>query len=588
MRFQFAERKGFMKQSELAYRQWMKEEKLDPALREELAAIAGDEKEIEERFYTELAFGTAGLRGIIGAGTNRMNVHVVRRATQGLAQYIRTFEDGPERGVAIAYDSRKMSDVFARETALVLAQNGIKAYLYQTLHSVPQLSFTVRHLNCIAGVVITASHNPPEYNGYKVYWEHGGQAAPDQAEAIYAKIRAADYFAVESMPEETALAQGLLVRIGEEVDEAYYAATQTLLQYPALMRAHGGELKLVYTPLHGSGCVPVRTLLSRMGVSVHIVPEQEKPDPAFPTVKAPNPEDPDAFTLAFTLADRVGADAILATDPDSDRLGVAVRKKDGAFDVLSGNQIGSLLIHYLLSARKENGTLPKDGLVVKSLVSTRMADAICARFGVACREVPTGFRFISEIIDDCERTHAKTFLFGFEESYGFLAGSFSRDKDAICAAMLVAEACVYYRQKGMTLYDVLQEMYRMYGYYKESVKSYTLAGKEGIERIRGAMAALRADSPKEFGGVAVESCEDLLPGTCMYIGTEETAHTSIKGIDVLRYTLAGDAWLCVRPSGTEPKLKLYIGAHARDEAGVDAQLQALTAAADQRILGLLG
>ncbi len=576
-----------MKQSETIYRQWLGEERLDPALRGELLALAGNEKEIEERFYTELEFGTAGLRGIIGAGTNRMNVHVVRRATEGLAKYIRTFADGPARGVAIAYDSRRMSDAFARETALVLAQNGIKAYLYTTLHSVPQLSFTVRHLGCIAGVVITASHNPPQYNGYKVYWEHGGQAAPAQAAEIFAKIRCADYFAVRGMEESEAIEKGLLMMIGEEIDEAYYAATETLLQYPELMRVHGGELKLVYTPLHGSGCVPVRTLLARVGVAVHIVPEQEKPDPAFPTVKAPNPEDPDAFTLAVPLADRIGADAILATDPDSDRLGVAVRKKDGAFDVLTGNQIGSLLLHYLLSARKEKGTLPENGIVAKSLVSTRMADAICARFGVACKDVPTGFRFISEVIDRCERTGEQTFLFGFEESYGFLSGSFARDKDAICAAMLVAETCVYYKQKGMTLYDVLCEMYHIYGYYKESVKSYTLAGKDGIECIRGAMAALRTNCPKEFGGIAVETYEDLLAGTCTRITDGAVEPASMQGIDVLRYSLAGGPWICVRPSGTEPKLKLYIGANAPDEAGVDALLQTLVTAADRLLTKLL-
>lgn len=577
-----------MNQSEAAYRQWLSEERLDPALREELLALAGDEKEIEERFYTELEFGTAGLRGIIGAGTNRMNVHVVRRATEGLAQYIRTFADGAARGVAIAYDSRQMSDAFARETALVLAQNGIKAYLYKTLHSVPQLSFTIRHLGCIAGVVITASHNPPAYNGYKVYWEHGGQVAPAQANAIFAEICRADYFAARGMEEKEALAKGLLVMIGEEVDEAYYAATQTLLQYPDLMCAHGGELKLVYTPLHGSGCVPVRTLLSRLGVPVHVVPEQEKPDSAFPTVKAPNPEDPNAFALAIPLADKVGADVILATDPDSDRLGVAVRKKNGTFDVLTGNQIGSLLIHYLLSARKEKGTLPENGIVVKSLVSTRMADAICAHFGVTCRDVPTGFRFISEIIDRCERTGEETFLFGFEESYGFLAGSFSRDKDAICASMLVTEACVYYRQKGMTLYDVLCEMYRTYGYYKESVKSYTLAGKEGIERIRGAMAALRQDCPVEFGGVPVETEEDLRSGICRNLVTGSEQPAAVQGADILRYSLVGGAWICVRPSGTEPKLKLYIGANAAEEAGVDALLKQLTAGADARLKTLLG
>ena len=576
-----------MSLSQQEYSRWLGAAALDETLRAELNAIAGDEKEIEERFYTELAFGTAGLRGILGAGTNRMNVHVVRRATQGLADYIRTFPGGAERGVAIAYDSRAMSDAFAMETARVLAANGVKAYLYKTLHSVPQLSFTVRHLKCIAGVVITASHNPPEFNGYKVYWEDGGQVEPAQAGAILERIQAADYFDLPVMEKEAALACGRIIMIGEEIDEAYYAAAETLLQHPALMRAHGRELKLVYTPLHGSGCVPVRTLLGRVGVSVEVVPEQEKPDPLFPTVKTPNPEDPAAFTLGMGLADQIGADVILATDPDADRLGVAIRKKGGAFRVLTGNQIGSILVHYILSARKEKGMLPENGLVVKSIVTGHMAEAICAAHGVRCKDVPTGFRFISEVIEHCARTEEETFLFGFEESHGFLAGTFARDKDAICGAMLIAEACVYYGQKGMDLQGVLEEMYRTYGYYKERVKSYTLAGKEGIGRIHSAMERLRAEAPVQFGGIPVAVSEDLLSGAARKAdGT--TAPAALKEIDVMRYTLTNGAWLCVRPSGTEPKLKLYIGAQAADEAAANEQLEGLTADADGLLCRLLG
>ena len=569
------------------YQAWLAAPGLDPALRQELESISHNPAEQEERFYTELAFGTAGLRGILGAGTNRMNVHVVRRATQGLADYLKTFPDGPERGVAIAYDSRHMSDVFARESALVLAQNGIRVYLYSTLHSVPQLSFTILHLHCKAGIVITASHNPPAYNGYKVYWEHGGQAGPEQANEILRYIQQADYFSVAAMDAEAAQKSGLLQMIGQEVDEAYYAAIQTLLLHPDLVREKGKDLRLVYTPLHGSGCVPVRQILQRIGITnVSIVPEQEKPDGDFPTVKAPNPEDPAAFALAIPLADQVGADAILATDPDSDRLGAAFRRRDGGFTVLTGNQIGSLLIHYILSNRAAKGDLPGNGLVVKSLVSTRMVDAICAHYGVEIRDVLTGFRFISEQIAQCEATGEHTFLFGFEESYGFLAGTFARDKDAICAAMLLSEACVYYREQGKTLYDVLQEMYKTYGYFKESVKSYTLEGKAGLEKIAGAMAALRQSPPQDFAGVPILAWEDYKSRTRKEKdGSQQPL--ALPQSDVLRYFLEGGAWMCIRPSGTEPKLKLYIGANAPAEEEVDALLSRLMNAADEKLSSLL-
>jgi len=567
------------------YQAWLRAEGLEPELRAELEAIAGDGKEQEERFYTELEFGTAGLRGIIGAGTNRMNLHVVRRATQGLADYLNTFPEAKEKGVAIAYDSRHKSEEFALETALVLANNGIKAYLYERLHSVPQLSFTVLHLKCMAGVVITASHNPPQYNGYKVYWSHGGQAGPEQAGEILKYIQQSDYFAVRGMDKAEALAKGLLVMIGKEVDEAYYAAAQTLLLNPELVREKGGDMSIVYTPLHGTGAVPVMELLKRIGMhSVSIVKEQEAPDGAFPTVKAPNPEDPNAFTLAMAQADKTGATLILGTDPDADRLGVAVRRSDGGFNVLTGNQIGSLLLHYILSTRAAKGNLPGNGLAVKSLVSTSMADAICAHYGIEIHDVLTGFRFISEEIARCEATGEHTFLFGFEESYGFLAGTFARDKDAVSSAVLLCEAAVYYREQGKTLYDVLQEMYGLYGYYKESVKSYTLEGKEGLERIASAMAALRAEPPREFGGMAIEIWEDFQSGRRNGPKGEEAI--ALPKSNVLRYFL-GRAWICIRPSGTEPKLKLYIGAGAPAEAEVDGLLAQLMAAADGLLNGLL-
>ena len=574
---------GYMEE----YLRWRQAEKLAPQLKAELEAIADNPKEIEERFYTELEFGTAGLRGILGAGTNRMNAQVIKRATLGLSEYILGFAGGAERGVAIAYDSRRMSREFALEAALTLCAKGIHAYIYDSLRPVPMLSYMVRRLKCIAGIVITASHNPPEYNGYKVYWQHGGQAGPEQAAEILGYIRKADYFKVKPMEESAALKAGLLNMIGEEVDEAYYTDTMSLCLAPEVTERHGAEMRIVYTPLHGSGNVPVREILRRIGIkNISVVKEQEEPDGSFPTVKAPNPEDPNAFTLAFDLANKTGADLILATDPDSDRLGAAVRRRDGGFQVLTGNQIGSILIHYILSTRNEHGTLPGNGLVVRSIVSTRMADAICAHYGVELREVLTGFRFISEQIAESLETKEHTFLFGFEESYGFLSGCFSRDKDAICAAMLLAEAATVYELQGRNLYDVLQEMYAKYGFYGEAVKSYTLKGKEGLEKIAGAMRALRADKIAQFGGVRVVKSEDIQTGTITYPdGREEKC--PLPKSNVLRYFTEGDGWLCVRPSGTEPKLKLYIGAKGSSEAELKAELSRLMTAADGMISELL-
>ncbi|MEG1548768.1 MAG: phospho-sugar mutase [Clostridia bacterium] len=565
------------------YQRWVNLAK-DAALAAELEQIKGKQDEIEERFYNELEFGTAGLRGIIGAGTNRMNIYVVRRATAGLARHLRTLEGAAGRGVAIAYDSRHMSAEFAKETALVLCSYGIKAYVFDTLHSVPQLSFAIRHWGCIAGVVITASHNPPEYNGYKVYGEHGGQVAPEQANAILESIRLADYFDTCAMDENAAQEAGLLKYIGDETDEAYYMQTQKLLLHPGMLLKKGAELKLVYTPLHGSGRVPVQTLLHRVGVTgLNTVAQQAEPDGRFPTVKAPNPEDPDAFTLAIALAEREGANVILATDPDADRLGAAVRDGAGCFHVLTGNQIGCLLLHYILSSKRENGTLPENGLVVKSLVSTRMADTICERFGVQLDYVPTGFRFISEKIDECERTGKHTFLFGFEESFGFLAGTVSRDKDAVCAAMLLAEACAYYMERGRTLCDVLYSMYNEYGYHKESVKSYALYGKQGLERIARVMQRLRDMPPKELGGIAVIAADDLLRSSHITIRKGHMCDIGMSGFDVLMYALEDGAWVCIRPSGTEPKLKLYAGASAQSEKKVDENLVELIASLNKLI-----
>ena len=561
------------------YELWLTSPDIDEQTKAELKAIANDPQEIEERFYMELEFGTAGLRGILGAGDNRMNIYNVRKATEGLARCLaETVQDHQPR-VCIAYDSRHCSDLFARESACVLAAHGVQVFLYETLHSVPQLSFTILELHCDAGIVITASHNPPKYNGYKVYWSYGGQVAPKEADLITAHIRGIEGFKTAYKPYDEAIADGSIKLIGKDVDEIYYKKTMTLLTQPDLVKAKGSELKLVYTPLHGSGNVPVREILKRIGVTnVTVVKEQEAPDGDFPTVKAPNPEDPNAFTLAFRYAEEVGATVIIGTDPDSDRLGLAVKKTDGDWAVLTGNQIGAILIHSLLSSYKSTGKLPENGLVVRSIVSTKLADAICAAFGVELREVLTGFRFIAEQIANCEQKQDKTFLFGFEESYGFLAGSFARDKDAICAAMLVAQACVEYKEKGMTLYDALMEIYETYGYYREKVKSYTLEGKAGIEAIQNAMALLRKDPVTAIAGTKVAKTEDFL----------KPEETGLPRSNVLRMTLTDGAWITVRPSGTEPKLKLYIGAHEKTDAAVEQRLTDLINDMDAKLSVLLG
>ncbi|MBR6039182.1 MAG: phospho-sugar mutase [Clostridia bacterium] len=560
------------------YALWMNSPDIDEQTKAELVSIKDDPNEIEERFYTELEFGTAGLRGILGAGDNRMNIYNVRKATEGLARYLDENVNGTAR-VCIAYDSRHCSDLFAKETACVLAGHGVHVYLYSTLHSVPQLSFTVRELHCDAGVVVTASHNPPKYNGYKVYGPTAGQATPELANEITKHIRAVEGFKTAYKPYDEGIKDGTIELIGRDVDEIYYAKTMSLLTQPELVKEKGKDLKIVYTPLHGSGNVPVREVLKRIGVTnVTVVKEQEAPDGSFPTVKAPNPEDPNAFTLAFQYAEKVGATVIIGTDPDSDRLGLAVKKTDGDWAVLSGNQIGAILIHSLLSSYKATGKLPENGLVVRSIVSTQLADAICAKFNVTLHEVLTGFRFIAEEIAKCEETHEHTFLFGFEESFGFLAGTSVRDKDAICAAMLVAEACVVYQQKGMTLYDALMEIYETYGFYREKVKSYTLEGKAGIEAIQNAMALLRKDPLSEIAGTHVNKAEDF----------NKPEETGLPRSNVLRYTLSDGAWVTVRPSGTEPKLKLYIGAHEKTDAKVQARLDEIMNDMDAKLASLLG
>ncbi len=569
------------------FESWLNEPTLDEATRAELRAISAESAEIEERFYRELEFGTAGLRGILGAGTNRMNVYVVRRATQGLSNYLLSCTDAKERGVCIAYDSRLFSPEFARETACVLAANGIKTYLFSTLHSVPQLSFAVRHLDCMAGVVITASHNPSKYNGYKVYWAYGGQAAPEQAAAIFDEIQQVPMFSPKVADYDAAVAAGHITLVGAQEDEAYYAASEKLLLEPDLVRRKGGDLPIVYTPLHGTGAVPVRELLSRVGLTnVISVPEQVAPDGRFPTVTAPNPEDPNAFRLAIALAEQKGARVCLATDPDADRLGIAVKTKSNEWLTLTGNQIGCILLEHILSSMSRQKRLPDNGVVIKSIVSTRLADAICAAYGVALENVMTGFRFIGEKVDEYQTSGEKTFLFGFEESFGFLAGGFARDKDAVSSAMLAAEACICYAERGMTLSDALDEIYATYGFYSESVKSYTLEGKEGMEKIAGAMACLRENPPIDFAGIAVVTAEDYLVRKCVHTDGS-SCDIALPKSDTLRWLLADESWIVIRPSGTEPKLKLYIGARDKTKAQLEAKLALLLQYVDAMLKGYL-
>lgn len=546
------------------YRKWLKDFAGDPDMAEELKAIADSPAEIEDRFYTELSFGTAGMRGVIGAGTNRMNRYNVRRATKGLAQYLLREPEQAARGVVIAYDSRHFSAAFAKDTALVLCGEGIPAFLFDALRPVPVLSYAVRHLHAIAGIVITASHNPPQYNGYKVYAEDGAQVGPEAAEAITACIRALDYTECIPMDENEALRKGLLKIIGNrEVDDDYIAQVKTLSVQPEMLKREGSRLKIVYTPLHGSGNVPVRRILKEMGLtSVSVVTAQEKPDGSFPTVKVPNPEDPGAYTLAFELAEQVGASVIFATDPDCDRLGVAVRDGRKEWHLLTGNQIGCVLLHYILSAAEKNGTLPRNGAACKSIVSTSLANRICEKYGVRMFEVLTGFKFIGEKIQQFTDSGEYTFLFGFEESYGFLSSTFVRDKDGVNASLLISEVACACMAEGITLYDYVQRIFEEYGYYTEHVVSASYPGKDGLTRMKQIMCSLRENPPKEIAGMRVTAVRDYLKGIRFADGREEPV--GLPASDVLYFELENGCWVCVRPSGTEPKIKLYVNTNHAD------------------------
>jgi len=569
---------------------WLRDPYFDEETRQELEAIKDDEKEKEDRFYKDLEFGTAGLRGIIGAGTNRMNIYVIRKTTQGLADYIASVgERAKERGVVIAYDSRNKSQEFAMEAALVLAGNGIRVYLFDELRPVPELSFSVRELGTISGIVITASHNPAQYNGYKVYWEDGGQLPPESADAVLERINAIQGFhQVKRLSWEEACEKGFLKMIGREMDDRYLSRVKTLSIHPEVMKKAGDALQLVYTPLHGTGYRLVPRVLKEMGLeNVHIVKEQEKPDPMFSTVSSPNPEEPGAFAMAIQLAEEKGADVIIGTDPDCDRVGVVVRDEKGEFRVLTGNQTGCLLLHYILSQKKQRGILPPKGVVIKTIVTTELARAIAQSFGVEILDVLTGFKFIAEKIKEFEETGEKEFIFGFEESSGYLAGDFVRDKDGVITSMLVAEMAAYYKTRRTNLYEALQKIYDEYGYYREKLLSVALRGKEGLEKIHRAMESLREDCPVDFGAVEVLAIKDYQKGIRYDRRSEKTEALSLPKSDVLYFELENNSWLCIRPSGTEPKIKIYLAVSAADAGEAQRALENLERGMMETVGGLL-
>ena len=544
------------------YEQWVNNPLFGQETKDELLAIKDDEKEIEERFYCDLVFGTAGLRGIIGAGTNRMNIYVVRKATQGLANYI--IKAGKQdKGVAIAYDSRRMSPEFSMEAALCLAANGIKAYRFESLRPTPELSFAVRYLDCVAGINVTASHNPPEYNGYKVYWEDGAQITPPHDQGIMAEVKAITDFAdTKTMDMVEAKKKGLLVTIGSEVDDAYMGELKKLILNQDAIDKYGKDIKIVYTPLHGTGNIPVRRILKEIGFeNVYVVPEQELPDGDFPTVEYPNPEAKEAFALALKLAKEVDADLVLATDPDADRLGCYAKdSKTGEYKVFTGNMSGSLLCEYEVSQMKEkNGSLPADGAIIKTIVTTNMVDAIAKYYGTDLIECFTGFKNIGREILRFEQTGKGTYLFGVEESYGCRIGTHARDKDAVGATMALCEAAAYYRGQGKTLWDAMMDMYEKYGYYVDDIKTVTLKGVEGSKKIGHIMNILRANVPEDVAGYKTKVVRDYRLEYIRNIETGEVKPTGFPNANVLYYELENDAWLAVRPSGTEPKIKFYYG-----------------------------
>ena len=544
------------------YEEWLSNPYFDADTKKELESIRNDDNEIKERFYADLEFGTAGLRGIIGAGINRMNIYVVRRATQGLANYIKK-QGGESKGVAIAYDSRRMSPEFSEEAALCLAANGIKAYRFESLRPTPELSYAVRHLGCIAGINVTASHNPPEYNGYKVYWEDGAQITPPHDTGIMDEVKAiTDLSTCKTMDKEDAIKAGLFVTIGKEVDDDYIAELKKLVIHQDCIDKYGKDIKIVYTPLHGTGNIPARRVLKEIGFeNVYVVPEQELPDGEFPTVSYPNPEAPEAFELALKLAKEKDADLVLATDPDADRLGVYVKDtKSGEYITLTGNMSGCLLAEYEISQKLAiEGSLPADGALIKTIVTSNLADEIAKGYNIKLIEVLTGFKYIGQQILNFETTGKGTYLFGFEESYGCLIGTHARDKDAIVATMALCEAAAYYKSQGKTLWDAMLDMYEKYGYCIDAIQSVSLKGIEGLAKIQEIMNTLRENTPSKIGKYDVLSARDYKADTITNLATGEVTSTGLPNSNVLYYDMSDSAWLCVRPSGTEPKVKFYYG-----------------------------
>lgn len=559
-----------------AYKQWCTDPYFSEDTRQELLSIEGNEKEIEDRFFKDLEFGTGGLRGVIGNGTNRMNVYTVRKATQGLANFI-IKEGGQDKGVAIAYDSRRMSPEFADEAALCLNANGIRAYVFPSLRPTPELSFAVRELGCIAGIVVTASHNPPEYNGYKVYWEDGAQVTSPKDVQIIDEVKAIkEYAVVKTMDKAAAVEAGLYVVIGDDIDDKYIAALKKQVINPDVIKEMGDDLVAVYTPLHGTGNIPAQRVLKEVGFNnIHVVPEQAMPDGNFPTVGYPNPEDPKAFALALALGKEKDADLVLATDPDADRLGVYAKdSKTGEYMAFTGNMSGMLIAEYILSQKKEKGILPDNGALVKTIVSTNLADVIAANYDLKLIEVLTGFKYIGEQIKWFEEQNTYEYMFGFEESYGCLVGTHARDKDAIVAVLMLCEAAAYYKKQGLTLWDQMLNIYEKYGYFKETLVSLERKGVEGIAEIKAMLDGLRANPPKEIGGYKVLEARDYNEDKVVYAD----GHTGVTGLpksNVLYYDLEDNAWCCARPSGTEPKVKFYMGVKGNSFDDAEQKLETL-------------
>ncbi len=562
------------------YNLWLNSDCFDEETKAELKKIENDKNEIEERFYKDLEFGTGGLRGIIGAGTNRMNIYTVRRATQGLANIILK-ENGQNKGAVVAFDSRNMSPEFANETALCLAANGIKAYIFDSLRPTPELSFALRELGCMAGVVVTASHNPPEYNGYKVYWEDGAQVTYPLDDEIITEVNSvADYSSLKTISKEEAIAQGLYTVIGKEIDDRYMEELKKQVINPDIIKNYGKDLKIVYTPLHGTGNVPARRVLKELGFeNVYVVPEQEKPDGNFSTVGYPNPEDKKAFKLALELAEKVDADIVLATDPDADRLGLYAKDEEtGEYVAFTGNMTAIIILEYLLSEKQKKGLLSDDGKIITTIVSGKMSKAVADYYGKELIEVLTGFKYIGEKIKQFETSGKGEYLFGYEESYGCLVGTHARDKDAIVAVMSLCEAAAFYKSQGISLVKQMDNLFKKYGYYKEGLVNIALKGIDGAKKIAAIMEGLRNNPPKEVGGLKVTAFKDYEKEVIINCITGEKTATGLPRSNVLYFSLQNDAWCCIRPSGTEPKIKFYIGVKGKTEQEAESELKKLTAA----------